>query len=832
MIPLPRPEGTEEGGASTVLHGGRRAPSQAAGPPRAPPPSGLARRPPRGAMARGAPPRPAAGGRAAAVLPGGWRGARWAGGGAALALLVVAGTRRGGGGEGAGEGGRRPVFVGEWRPAQVSAPSAPSRVRECPGGTECGEHGFCDFRWGACVCDFGWKGPGCGAKVAPACTVNEGEQYRIRPMYRAVEDGNDISFRTVAEHLGPVACECYRQLELEKEMGFSPKDKINLRDTRLPRSDPACFVRVDSEGRYHPELQTSVFPLEEETEPPLPWTVLEEERASREDPRSRPVRFMAYSEFRQGSLGATMGFEQSTGGVESGLTVDFSLFQSEEEKLEKIACTRVVPLHECPGSCSHNGRCVDRCGKKECRCYSGTLIPDPEAPPGDQAPCQKACDGACSTLNDCSGNGDCVVGFCRCHHGFFGMDCSLRKDMLGRSGGAQGRAGDFQLGRGAGDKIFVYDPPPWLIHSHDARCDGYVGLPNYSANVRFIQRLLRDPARRAVIPEDAGAFLVPLLPFSYNNWGNTRTFSLHALQVLGWVRDTHGEFLERSGGHDHVMFFVGDRHSCDLDPALANLTHLVHFGYEGDTEPWAKENIYDPQEPRPCFRPGTDVVFAPYEERAREWFKALPEKIKPSLRDAQENLLFFRGALEYAGDSPGNVLRCAMGAGDPAVAFSPACLATYAMGVRYGVFHHNQGKPGVRIYAPHQGHGVGKEYSDYLSETVFALAPLGTGFGMRIVAAVMHGAIPVFLEHNYHQAWSDVVDPAEYGFVGDITDIPDLVEKLRAVPAAELDAKFQRILEIAPAFVWEEPDGQAYAYALRAVDQVMAGKRARGDLPV
>jgi hypothetical protein len=403
--------------------------------------------------------------------------------------------------------------------------------------------------------------------------------------------------------------------------------------------------------------------------------------------------------------------------------------------------------------------------------------------------------------------------------------------MLGRSGGAQGRAGDFQLGRGAGNKIFVYDPPPWLLHSHDAQCDGYMGSPNYSANVRFIQRLLRDPARRAVVPEDAGAFLVPLLPYSYNDWGNIRTVSLHALQILGWVRDTHGEFLERSGGHDHMMFFVGDRHSCDLDPALANLTHLVHFGYEGDTEPWAKENIYDPQEPRPCFRPGTDVVFAPYEERAREWFKALPEKINPSLRDAQENLLFFRGTLGFGGTTE-SMLHCAMGAGDPAVAFSPECLGAYAMGVRYGVWHYHHDKPGVHIQSRWEGQGVGKEYTDYLSETVFALAPIGAGYGMRIVAAVMHGAIPVFLEHNYHQAWSDLIDPAEYGFVGDITDIPDLVEKLRAVPAAELDAKFQRILEIAPAFVWEEPGGQAYAYALRAVDQVMAGKRARGDLPV
>ena len=278
-----------------------------------------------------------------------------------------------------------------------------------------------------------------------------------------------------------------------------------------------------------------------------------------------------------------------------------------------------------------------------------------------------------------------------------------------------------------------------------------------------------------------------------------------------------------------MMFFVGDRHSCDLDPALANLTHLVHFGFEVVTEPWVQESE-NPQEPRPCFRPGTDVVFAPYEERAREWFKALPEKIKPSLRDAQENLLYFRGTLDFGGTTE-SMLHCARGAGDPAVAFSPECLGAYAMGVRYGVWHYHHDKPGVHIQSRWEGQGVGKEYTDYLSETVFALAPIGAGYGMRIVAAVMHGAIPVFLEHNYHQAWSDLIDPAEYGFVGDITDIPDLVEKLRAVPAAELDAKFQRILEVAPAFVWDSPDGQAYAYALRAVDRVMAGKRARGDLP-
>merc|ERR1711871_710383 len=268
---------------------------------------------------------------------------------------------------------------------------------------------------------------------------------------------------------------------------------------------------------------------------------------------------------------------------------------------------------------------------------------------------------------------------------------------------------------------------------------------------------------------------------------------------------------------------MGDRHSCSLDPALANLTHLVHFGYEGDDEPWPPPP--DPQlfinnsapirEPRPCFRSGTDVVFAPYERRAKEWLKALPQKRRPSLRDARENLLFFRGKLDFS-ENPDT--QCAEGAGDPAVAFSPECLGRYAMGVRYGVYHYHHGKPGMHLNPKSES---GKGYTEYLSENVFALAATGTGFGMRIVAAVMHGAIPVFLEHSYHQAWSDVMDPTEYGFVGDITDIPDLVEKLRAVPAAELDAKFQKILEIAPAFVWDGTDGQAYDYALRAIDKIM-----------
>ncbi len=620
------------------------------------------------------------------------------------------------------------------------------------------------------MCDYGWKGPDCGTKVAPACTLNEGEKYRIRTRL----GGSAL----VHEELGALACECFRQMELEEEMGFKVHGTEFIQDMQV------CFVRVDEHGNYDPAAQTSVFPMEAETELPM----LEEERASKEDPRLRPARFMAYNEFKQGNLRATMGFDESSGGKLSG----FSLPWWQDQ--ETITCTRVVPLHECPESCNQNGRCIDHCGEKECRCYSKTLLNHCKAP----------CPGACTIFNQCSGHGDCVVGFCRCHHGFFGVDCSLTLEQLEHH----------EPGGGEKDKIFMYDLPPYLLHSHDIECSGHMGDMIYGANQMFLERLTKDTARRAMFPEDASTFLVPLFSYYYN--GNLGATSPHALQALEWVRNNHGKFLERYAGHDHMMFFVGDRHSCRIDLALSNFTHLVHYGFEGE----------DPAQP--CFRPGTDVVLAPYDPKAHFWLKKLPTKPKPSLRNAQENLLFFRGGISQRPmDDPIN-LECALGAGDPAVAFSHKCLDEYSQGIRYGVYHYHHDKPGVRIYAHEEGN---KEYSEYLSENVFGLATIGHGWGMRVVAVLMNGAIPVFLEHKYHQAWSDVMDPTEYGFVGDITDIPDLVEKLRAVPAAELDAKFQKILEIAPAFVWDGTDGQAYDYALRAIDKIMAGKRTRGDLP-
>ena len=680
----------------------------------------------------------------------------------------------------------------------------PKRARPCPGGTDCGKNGFCDFRWGTCMCNFGWKGLDCGTKVAPACELNAGESYRLRTRHVT-----EIGFWVPAsELLGPLACECYRQLEEEEEAGFTTGG--GREPERVP-SGQICFVRVGGGGEYDPSLQTSAFPTEQEMESSAGEGGAGSGGRDGGSPALR-ARFLRYGEFKDGLREASV--HDYTEASEYGFA--WSVRNPRPE------CTRVAPINECPQSCHYNGRCIDRCGRKECQCNSQTLLDNCAAP----------CESACEIFNLCSGHGECVAGFCRCHHGHFGVDCSLRKEDL-EAAHAVG---------GGGGKIFVYDSPAWLVHANDMMCSGFTAYletrdMDYTANQWFLWSLARDPSRQAVLPEDAEVFIVPLFPYYYS--GQTADPNPHAVQALEWVRKTRGEFLERNGGHDHAMFFVGDRHSCDLDPRLANITRLVHFGLSG------RGTIDGPQAAPgspmggQCFRPGTDVVLPGYEEKAWKWLPRLKDRIPPSRRDAKNNLLFFRGgitvgaaisSMDQAGLTDPVNLRCAEGAGDPLVAFSDECIRRYSQGIRFGVWHHNRDEVGVRIWGSDEGRVGRKSYEEYLSEHVFALVSIGHGWGMRVIAAVLHGAIPVFLEHEYHQVWSDLVDPAEYGFVGAITDIPDLVEKLRAVPVAELDAKFQKLKEIAPAFVWGR-EGRAYDWALRALDKVMAGKRARGDLP-
>ena len=238
----------------------------------------------------------------------------------------------------------------------------PKRARPCPGGTDCGKNGFCDFRWGTCMCNFGWKGLDCGTKVAPACELNAGESYRLRTRHVT-----EIGFWVPAsELLGPLACECYRQLEEEEEAGFTTGG--GREPERVP-SGQICFVRVGGGGEYDPSLQTSAFPTEQEMESSAGEGGAGSGGRDGGSPALR-ARFLRYGEFKDGLREASV--HDYTEASEYGFA--WSVRNPRPE------CTRVAPINECPQSCHYNGRCIDRCGQKECQCNSQTLLDNCAAP--------------------------------------------------------------------------------------------------------------------------------------------------------------------------------------------------------------------------------------------------------------------------------------------------------------------------------------------------------------------------------------------------------------------------------------------------------------------
>jgi hypothetical protein len=60
-------------------------------------------------------------------------------------------------------------------------------------------------------------------------------------------------------------------------------------------------------------------------------------------------------------------------------------------------------------------------------------------------------------MNNCTGRGACVYGFCHCQRGWWGLDCSRSKAHGPRPG---------LLPRRDAPRIYVYELPTWLSHRH------------------------------------------------------------------------------------------------------------------------------------------------------------------------------------------------------------------------------------------------------------------------------------------------------------------------------------------------------------------------------
>jgi hypothetical protein len=91
----------------------------------------------------------------------------------------------------------------------------------------------------------------------------------------------------------------------------------------------------------------------------------------------------------------------------------------------------------------------------------------------------------------------------------------------------------------------------------------------------------------------------------------------------------------------------------------------------------------------------------------------------------------------------------------------------------------------------------------------------GSGFGIRLSIAMVHGCIPVIIQDHVYQPYETIAPYEQFSVRVAKKDIPDLVPILRGVSEQEQEGMRLKMAEHYRAFVWEPHlDGMAYNYTI------------------
>ena len=234
-------------------------------------------------------------------------------------------------------------------------------------------------------------------------------------------------------------------------------------------------------------------------------------------------------------------------------------------------------------------------------------------------PSWRGCFG-CDEGGCCKDRGSCELGVCVCQTGWCGLDCGQPCDP------SREDAGDVRARVGLA--VYVYDLPidmGLIQFSHRVWARNLRnGEMIYAAEWRFLELLLGDSATRALRPEDADLFYIPMLgalgPGGSIGGGCERD---KLELIIRYVR-ARWPWWDRSGGRDHVLFMTGDQGACGLGSALARPIIISHWGMMGTMK---RLTAFDKEQPdwvdseeakrnmvtgKWCHGPHKDVVVPPF----------------------------------------------------------------------------------------------------------------------------------------------------------------------------------------------------------------------------
>lgn len=459
--------------------------------------------------------------------------------------------------------------------------------------------------------------------------------------------------------------------------------------------------------------------------------------------------------------------------------------------------------------------------------------------------------------NQCNGHGDCKLGFCKCHDGWFGLDCANRMEGVEESPGLAAvrpwvaevvhtPAAAEALKDRTRPLIYVYDLDPlynqrmleYRLDSGQERCVSRLySVKNESLTSGWVYALemglhemLLQSKHRTLNPEEADYFYVPVYTSCFIHPVRDSADSLadffygaHHNRVMGasnmlleayhWLR-AHHPYWDRKGGADHIWLVTHDEGSCWVPAAIRPSIILSHWGRKGknhtsdtaygpdDYSANTKHPHWDPKGFLPrlgdhaCYEPGKDMVVPLLKRPDHFW-------ASPLLGARARNrtfLAFHRGRVQTD-------------------------LPKYSRGVRQRVAKAAlegkwQEKHNIVVggYEKIQG-----EYTELMSSSVFCLVMMGDGWSARMDDAMLHGCIPVIIMDGIDVSFQTLLDWESFSLRIPSADAEKLPEILLAVPKARVEAMQRRIAQVWSRVAWTSY--RPYAKRVRVLQRENAERR-------
>ncbi|KAG2437847.1 hypothetical protein HXX76_005465 [Chlamydomonas incerta] len=443
--------------------------------------------------------------------------------------------------------------------------------------------------------------------------------------------------------------------------------------------------------------------------------------------------------------------------------------------------------------------------------------------------------------NQCTGHGDCHMGWCRCHPGWYGMDCSRKKAGLELDEGYLQRPWIKRvvevppaslrvrpLPTRPRPLIYIYDLTDYTTKFLQLRLgadacmwrrfgqDNSTFLLSMTYSVEaYLHETLLQSEHRTFDPEEADFFYVPVYvtcymwpilgwadgPWWYAPLAHTRTMHVSNMltEVHAHISSTY-PWWNRRGGRDHIWLMTPDEGACYMPSVIFNtsiiLTHWGRMDQDHKSNTGYLQDNYDmvmPEEFKgwpgmdwqsrsrghPCYDPTKDLVIPAF--KSVDHFRDSPLLGgTPLVRDL---LCYFRGDI------------------------GQARFPQYSRGLRQKLFHlwHKNGWAAKHKVYFGNGEMVRGGYSEHLLRSRFCLVLPGDGWSPRAEDAVLHGCIPVVIMDNVHAVFESILDWESFSIRirEDDAALEALPQLLEAVPPERV-AKMQRNL----ARVWHR-----FAYA-------------------